>query len=222
VPSEPDRATKVSVLLGCRPDTVDGWTGGSSRADHECSSPFCERTVVLTSFTAWSPPTPADLVAVKERVYDPCGFVCADLSAEAESAAYGAHVFRLDGAGVRARVAKLTPTKNGLFVTVWKRLAGGPIQPFDRSDGIDFLVVTAREGPHSGHFAFPGEVLHRRGIVGSAAGEGKRAFRVYPPWTVTESAQAARTAAWQRPYFLPFDEAGTADLHLARALYASA
>ncbi len=174
------------------------------------------------SGTGWSPPTPADLLAVKEQVYDPCGFRCTDLSPEAESAAYGAHLFRLDGAGVRARVAKQTPTRNGLFVTVWKRLADGPIQPFDSGDDIDFLVVTAREGPCSGHFAFPAEVLLRRGIIGSAAGQGKRAFRVYPPWTVTESAQAARTAAWQRPHFLPFDDTGTADLQQAKALYTSA
>jgi hypothetical protein len=168
----------------------------------------------------WLPPTPADLLAVKDGVYDPCGFRCADLMPEAEGGAYGAHRFQLDGASVRARVAKLTPTKNGLFVTVWKRNGHGPIQPFDSGDGLDFLVVTTREGPHFGHFAFPAEVLRRRGIVRSASAEGKRAFRVYPPWTVTSSAQATRTAAWQRPHFLPMSEARAVDRRQARALYA--
>lgn len=168
----------------------------------------------------WSAPAPVDLLELKERAYDPCGFVCSALSPEVESAAYGAHEFRLDGAAVRARVAKLTPTKNGLFVTVWKRLGDGPIQPFDSGDGIDFIVVTAREGAHFGHFAFPADVLRRRGIVASATGAGKRAFRVYPPWTVTGSPQASRTAAWQRPHFLPMDQDSPLDRQQVRALYA--
>lgn len=175
--------------------------------------------VGLNRSQVWSAPTPADLLAVKDRVYDPCGFVCSGLSAEAESPAYGAYEFRLDGFAVRARVAKRTPTKNGLFVTVWKRPDGGPIQPFDDADGIDLLVVTAREGAHFGCFAFPAEVLRRQGIVASAAGAGKRAFRVYPPWTVTGSPQAARTAAWQRPHFLSIDETGVVDRRRARALH---
>jgi hypothetical protein len=163
----------------------------------------------------WS--APADLLAVKERVYDPGGFVCSGLSAEAEGAAYGAHAFALDGLAVRARVAKLTPTKSGLFVTVWKRLGDGSIQPFDQGDGIDVLVVTAREGAHFGHFAFPAEVLYRQGVFASAAGAGKRAFRMYPPLSVTSSAQAARTATWQRPHFLPMD--GVVDRQRAHDLY---
>ena len=180
----------------------------------------------------WPTSAPADLLAVKRLVYDPCGFVCSPLSPENEGRAYGAQAFQLDGRSVRSRVAKLTPTKNGLFVTVWKRPVPGPIQPFDPADGIDLVVVTAREGQHFGQFVFPTAILGRQGIVASApgvgeggvprkAGPGKRAFRVYPPWTVTGSGQATRTAAWQRPYFLPIDESGTGllDLERARVLY---
>jgi hypothetical protein len=175
------------------------------------------RVKVVSVAVVWPASAPADLLALKEQVYDPYGFTCSDLTPEAESAAYGAHEFRLDGATVRVRVAKVTPTKNGLFVTVWKRLDAGPIQPFDVGDSIDFVVVTAREEAHFGHFAFPAEVLKRRGIIAAEAGAGKRAFRVYPPWAVTGSSQAARTAAWQRPHFLPMD--APLDRHRVRALY---
>ena len=168
----------------------------------------------------WSAPTPTGLLAVKEQVYDPAGFICSDLLPEAESAAYGAHTFRLDGAAVRARVARLTPKKNGLFVTAWKRSPEGPTQPFGTAD-LSLLVVTTREGRHFGHFAFPTEVLLRHGIIGPVAGTGKRGFRVYPPWTRPDSPQAARTAAWQLPHFLTLHQTldRTVDPELARALY---
>jgi MepB protein len=42
----------------------------------------------------------------------------------------------LNGLRVQYRVAKITPTKVGQFVTLWKRVGRGPIQPFDLSDPV--------------------------------------------------------------------------------------
>ncbi|MFB7916574.1 MepB family protein [Streptomyces sp. NPDC056061] len=154
---------------------------------------------------SWSSGEPlhSDLLAAKELVYDPCGFACSRPEPEAESTEYGAHVFTVDGSTVRFRVARTTPTKTGQFVTVWKRSAGGPIQPYDSEDPVDLFVISSRDADgRFGQFVFPRDVLCERGIVARNGSGGKRAFRVYPPWAATTSRQAGRTQEWQTAYFL--------------------
>ncbi|MFD4861051.1 MepB family protein [Streptomyces atratus] len=168
-------------------------------------------------------PVHADLLAAKSLVYDPCGFVCSRPVPEAESAEYGAHVFTVDGAAVRFRVARTTPTKAGQFVTVWKRSAGGPIQPYDSEDPVDLFVISTRDADRFGQFVFPRDVLCERGIVSRNGRGGKRAFRVYPPWVTTTNRQAGRTQEWQADYFLriglPTKEGGAVEPGRSRALY---
>ncbi|MFB7368850.1 MepB family protein [Streptomyces sp. NPDC056222] len=162
---------------------------------------------------------PGDLLVAKELVYDPSGFTCSRPAPEAESAEYGACAFTLDGFSVRFRVAKTTPTKAGQFVTVWKRSASGPIQPFDAEDPVDLFVISTREGPRFGQFVFPREVLCERDIVSRNGSGGKRAFRVYPPWVTTTSRQARTTQAWQLNHFLHVPEHEPVDIARACALY---
>ncbi|MDJ0385314.1 MepB family protein [Streptomyces sp. G-G2] len=160
-----------------------------------------------------------DLLAAKALLYDPCGFACSRPVAEAESSAYAAHGFSVGGLTVRFRVAKVTPTKVGQFVTVWKRSAGGPIQPFDSTDAIDLFVISARDPHHFGQFVFPMDALRRHGVVAVDGRGGKRAFRVYPPWVTTTNRQAALAQAWQLGYFLHLPEDGPVDVDRAQELY---
>ncbi|MEU7576406.1 MepB family protein [Streptomyces sp. NPDC041068] len=164
-----------------------------------------------------------DLLAAKTLVYDTSGFACSQPVPEPESAEYAAYGFTLDGLSVAFRAAKTTPTKVGQFVTVWRRSAEGPIRPFDAADGIDLVVISSRDDDGFGQFVFPREVLCERGIVSRDGSDGKRGFRVYPPWVTTTSRQAARTQAWQVEHFLSLGkgEPGDApvDLARARALY---
>lgn len=168
-----------------------------------------------------TPPLPADLLAARELIYDPCAFAVSQPLPEPESEAYAAYAFTLNGLAVRFRSAKTTPTKAGQFVTVWKRSPGGPIAPFDVSDGVDLFVVSSRDADGFGQFVLPVGVLHRRGIVSSDGTGGKRAFRVYPPWVTTTSRQAERTQAWQLEHFLRLD-GGPVDTTRARRLYGAA
>lgn len=162
---------------------------------------------------------PGDLLVAKELVYDPSGFTCSQPVPEAESAEYGACEFTLDGFSVKFRVAKTTPTKVGQFVTVWKRCASKPIQPFDAEDPVDLFVISTREGQRFGQFVFPRDVLCERGIVSRNGSGGKRAFRVYPPWVTTTSRQARNTQTWQLNHFLHVPEHEPIDTAGACALY---
>lgn len=163
---------------------------------------------------------PADLRTVKAAVYDPCGFVCGDPVVQHDNAQYGSVDFRLNGNDVSSRVAKLTPTKNGLFVAVWKRGGDGATHPLDTSDRCDVLAISVREGDRFGQFVFSRETLRERRVMSVDGVGGKRGFRVYPSWVATTSRQAAATQEWQTESFLLIDGGSAIDVDRARALYA--
>ena len=128
-------------------------------------------------------------------------FGCTSPVVEPDNAAYGAVICRAEEGAVRLRVGKATPTKVGLFVTVWERAPDGPTRPFPNDDGVDLLVVVVREGERAGRFAFPKTALVEHGIVSVDGVGGKRGFRVYPPWSQTSNPQARGTQAWQGRFF---------------------
>ena len=149
-----------------------------------------------------SDPIHSDLLATKDFVYNPCRFDSSPPQIEEQNAEYGAYVFNLNGQSIRFRVAKITPTKVGQFVTLWERIADGPIQPYDVLGEVDLFVISTREGNNFGQFIFPISVLSEHDILSSNGKGGKRAIRVYPPWAKTTSPQAQKTQKWQLEYFL--------------------
>jgi hypothetical protein len=142
---------------------------------------------------------------------------------EAESGEYGACRFELDGRAVVFRVAKTTPTKLGQFVTLWKRPGpGDAIAPLAAADRVDFVVVEVAQAGQRGQFVFDKSILIRKGVLSSADHPGKRAIRVYPPWTSPVAKDAVRTQQWQRHYFLYFSDSGSADPAQTRRLFGNA
>lgn len=118
-----------------------------------------------------------------------------------ESTEYGAAAFVFNNQRILFRIAKTTPTKVGQFVTIWKRIANGPIQPFDESDPFDFLIVRVQSGNQAGQFVFPKKILSEKKIISKNNVGGKRAMRVYAPWVTTHNKQATQTQKWQINYF---------------------
>ena len=163
----------------------------------------------------------SDLVVSRDLVYDPCQFKCSTVTIERESIEYGACSFKLNSCNVRFRVAKTTPTKIGQFVTLWKRVGDGPIQPYDVADDVDFFIVTARKDNNFGQFVFSKDVLSKYGVMSKNGSGGKRAIRVYPPWDITISDQAKKTQAWQLQYFLEIPTTKPISCARVKILYGS-
>lgn len=160
-----------------------------------------------------------DLIKVKELVYDPCGFILTDFHLNAESQEYGACTFALNGKIIQHRVSKITPTKTGQFVTIWKRNKAGITEPFDIADDLDFIIITSKSADNLGQFIFPKSILAAKGIITKNGKAGKRGIRVYPPWDLASNKQAKQTQAWQLKYFLSITKNGT-DFELAKKLLA--
>jgi hypothetical protein len=144
---------------------------------------------------------PNDLILAKAQVYDCCDFVLTQPYPEKESGEYNAYRFYLNQKAICYRKSKITPTKTGQFVTVYKRLQTGIIAPFDVTDSIDFVIISVLKNGLFGQFIFPKAVLLAKGIFSTSSKEGKRALRVYPPWDQTTSKQAKQTQLWQLAYF---------------------
>ncbi len=161
-----------------------------------------------------------DITYIQTQVFDACGFEYTDPLPEIESAEYKASYFKLNKLYVRFRKAKITPTKVGQFVTLWKRVESGVIAPFADTDSIDLVVINVESGNHFGQFIFPKTVLCQQGILTiTNKKEGKRGFRVYPPWDNTTNTQAIKTQKWQLNYFLNLSSIQSDTLEKAKALY---
>lgn len=141
------------------------------------------------------------LLQVKELVYDNCNFEFSNLVIDLESEEYQACAFKLNSFQIIHRLSKITPTKIGQFVTIWKRNDKGITTPYDVLDDFDLIIITSKCGENLGQFVFPRSVLLEKGIISDNNTSGKRGIRVYPPWDVPTSKQALKTQNWQIKYF---------------------
>jgi hypothetical protein len=163
--------------------------------------------------------TYAEIKSLQELAYNKSGFKLTNLKLNSESVEYGACSFELNGQRVEHRASKITPTKIGQFVTIWKRNRNGVTGPFDLSDNIDFVVITSKSGDKIGQFIFPKSVLVDKGIISQNGKGGKRGIRVYPSWVLTTSIQAEKTQSWQKKYFVTIERDGSTDLNLIKKLF---
>lgn len=146
---------------------------------------------------------PASFNLVLRKLFEPAGYAVKNVEPEIESIEYGALKFTLNGQRVLYRQAKTTPKKIGQFVTIWKREnSNSEISPIDLKDGVDWVIIAVDEGANFGVFVFSAQLLAKRGVFSEEAKAGKRAMRVYAPWTNPTAAQAKRTKNWQTECFL--------------------
>lgn len=160
-----------------------------------------------------------DLVLAKEFIYEAFNFIYSDFLEEPESEEYAACTFSLNTVPVKFRVAKITPTKTGQFVTLWKRNKDGITEPHQDSDSIEIYVISVRKENHFGQFVFPKTALIKQAILSTDQKEGKRGFRVYPPWDLTVNKQAQKTQKWQNEFFLEISDRSSLTIERVNSLY---
>ena len=105
------------------------------------------------------------LELINDLLFKPCGLELKNVVAALESQEYAAHYFQVAEKKIQFRVAKITPTKTGQFVTIWKRNKQGITAPFDVSDDVDFFIIATQKENDFGFFIFPKTVLHQNGIL---------------------------------------------------------
>ncbi|QRY61852.1 MepB family protein [Gordonia sp. PDNC005] len=116
---------------------------------------------------------------------------------------YAGRIARIGAEVWRVRTARITPTKPGAFVSVWRRAADGGTEPFPADEAVAGLIVFVDDGEHHGVFRFTADHLVRLGVTSGARSSGKRGFRVYPPWVGDLNPQASRTQRAQAHAFIP-------------------
>lgn len=162
---------------------------------------------------------PNSFKLIQEQFLMPLGKNILGNDREQESAEYGAIRFEMDGLKCLFRQAKHTPKKIGQFVTLWKRpTPDSEIAPFDRDDGIDRVIVFADEKSRFGVFVFQPQLLAKKDIFAEKSEGGKRAFRVYAPWTVPVAAQAKRSKTWQCAHFVELTNTDSGRMLLGKVL----
>lgn len=126
-----------------------------------------------------------------------------DFEEQIEAKDYSGCKYVYDKNKVIQRTAKITPKKNGQFVSLWKRCTEtNETIPFHAGDDFDFVVIVCIKENDHGYFLFSKDVLVDKGILStSGADEGKRGFRVYPSWDKPTSKQALLSQEWQLKYF---------------------
>jgi hypothetical protein len=160
-----------------------------------------------------------NLQFLKEFIYDKCSFELAKLIHEKEGQEYEACRFKLNDLKVISRKAKITPAKIGQFVTLWKRSRKGPIEPIHYTDDFALIIINTHSPNKVGQFIFNKDILIKNGILTTGEKEGKRGFRVYPPWDIPTSKQGMKTQKWQLNYFLTIDTDRSIDLVKIKKLY---
>jgi hypothetical protein len=158
------------------------------------------------------------LSIAKALVYDKCGYEFIDHKINAESKEYAACSFIINGKKIEQRASKITPTKIGQFVAIWKRDTAEKTVPFDVQDDFDFYIITAKSNNELGQFIFPKSILVDKGIVSKNGQKGKNGIRVYPPWDEANNPQAMKTQKWQLPYFVNIRGKHFPDLKLMKKL----
>lgn len=143
-----------------------------------------------------------ELSFIIKNIYAPHGLIPHNIALAEESREYSACSFEIENKKIIFRMAKITPTKAGQFVTLWKRIGDGPIMPFEITDPFDFCIISVRKENTVGQFIFPKKVLYEKSFVSENGNSGKRAMRVYPPWDLPDNRQAKKTQAWQLNYFV--------------------
>lgn len=142
---------------------------------------------------------------LQNLLFSHLGLSISNLQQEPECKEYFGFNFQLNTFQIKFRKAKITPTKTGQFVTLWRRnFVSKETEPFHSEDQFDFYLIVTETTENFGFFFFTNDVLIKNQILTTDSKQGKRGFRVYPNWDIPQNKQAAKTQNWQVPFFIDF------------------
>lgn len=136
-----------------------------------------------------------------EHYAETVGLTLAEVVPEEQNSDYESGCAKLEGTWWRVRTARITPTKPGAFVAIWRRNSEGNTEPFSTDDDCAGLLVFVSDEDRFGVFRFPTAALGELGVYSSQRSAGKRGFRLYPIWYTSLNSQAIRTQGKQAPFF---------------------
>ena len=160
----------------------------------------------------------SEIELLNKVVFQVCGIELENVETELESQEYFANTFELNNQKVKFRMAKITPTKTGQFVAIWKRNENGITEPNNVEDKFEFYIIGTRENEKFGVFIFDKTILSENKILTNKNVEGKRGIRVYPNWSKTENKQAQKTQNWQTKCFVEIGNGTEIDINKAKML----
>lgn len=160
----------------------------------------------------------SELELIDKFLFQVCGIELKNVEIESESREYFAHNFELNQQKVKFRMAKITPTKTGQFVTIWKRNENGITEPHNVTDEFELYIIAIRQETKFGVFIFNKAILSENKILTNKNVEGKRGIRVYPTWSLTTSKQAEKTQNWQTKCFLEISNDNQIEITKAKKL----
>lgn len=172
----------------------------------------------IKTITALTDPRLDLLQKLNELIFQKCGLTIENILLNEESKEYGACSYQLNEKKIIQRVSKITPTKTGQFVAIWKRNLDGITKPFNSTDDFDCFIIVCIDNDKLGMFIFPKIVLIDNGIITKENTIGKRGIRVYPSWDAAANNQATRTQKWQLNYFLNINMANNSDFSIIQKL----
>lgn len=147
----------------------------------------------------------APLEKLQELLFSNLSLVISNLHQEQECKEYFGCNFQLNFSQIKFRKAKVTPTKIGQFVTLWKRNSiSKETDPFTSEDPSDFYLILTETSENFGFFLFTKDILIKNQILSTNLKDGKRGFRVYPNWDIPQNKQATKTQNWQTQFFIDF------------------
>ena len=142
-----------------------------------------------------------ELSMLQRTIFTPKNMEICDAQKDQEAEAYTGYNFSTQDERVKFRKAKITPKKIGLFVALWERASNGKTIPFHQDGPTDVYIFMAQYTDKRGFFIFSKQVLANHNILSTSTKEGKRGFRLYPPWDKPTSKQALASQQWQVKYF---------------------
>jgi hypothetical protein len=123
------------------------------------------------------------------------------------NAEYYACDFIINNKKICFRKGKITPTKLGHFISLWKTNNSINI-PYDINDNYDKYIFYVEDKLKSGFFIFSKKELLENKILSDNKNKlkGKLGFRIYAPWYNVANKTAKLTQQMQVKYFNDFSK----------------